>query len=471
MRGISGAFACFAVGVLGVVAGLVVTLAVPRTLDGAAVAAAPAEATEDPYPDVVPLATTPTPRWTVSMSDIDVPADTPDAKSRRPAVLAANTSIVVGGPRQVTETALMAFDATTGKKKWPKVSDFRAEECAFSRDGRLACIRRGADRATSEIGFIDAGSGQVTGTRTIAGGENPTGPALVSAGKGFLVTTKRFVHKDAHYALTLTWFSSDGSRTWEHKPPPGFDDPALSEAGNVVAVRDFGRRVQVYALDSGDLVYDSTEDLKNTPSRISSPLVEVAPVRSGFAVSIRGDAKTVTVYDSKGTRRGVIEGVVLAFMPQGSEGDLIPVEGTDDDHQRTLGVASTVTFEVVAATPSRDSVIREEILGERFLVGLRSGRDEDWLDFDTQSPTRTRSIAAGPTVLLAFDGTRGFFADRAGSNSGVPYLFACDLASGRQVWEIGNAGGEEREYEFVGPYLMHTRSGDAGQATISSLGA
>ncbi|MGP3707991.1 hypothetical protein [Gordonia paraffinivorans] len=88
------------------VAGLVVTLAVPRTLDGAAVAAAPAEATEDPYPDVVPLATTPTPRWTVSMSDIDVPADTQDAKSRRPAVLAANTSIVVGGPRQVTETAL-----------------------------------------------------------------------------------------------------------------------------------------------------------------------------------------------------------------------------------------------------------------------------------------------------------------------------------------------------------------------------
>ncbi|MEO9327538.1 hypothetical protein [Gordonia aurantiaca] len=468
MRGIVGAVVGVVVGVLVVVAAVVVTVTVPRTADGSPTAAPPTEASEDPYPDIVPLATTPTPRWSVPMSDVGLPED--QRSLVRPDVLAANTTTVIGGTEGY-DAALMAFDPLTGEQKWPKVSDFRAEACEFSRDGRLACVGRGADEATADVAFLDVASGQVVATKPVHLGERSTGPQLQSAGDGFLVSTRYFVEKENRYALSMTWLSSDGSRSWEQKPPPGFYEPSLSEAGNVVAISDRWRAVRVFALDTGELVYDSVEDQKNAAREERTAFFAVAPVRTGFAVSIGAGTPRTMIYDGKGARRGVIEGFGLAYSPPGSEGDLIPVERDDGRDNTTIGVASTENLEVIATTTAAHGLSRVKILHDRFLLGNRHGED-DWTVLDVRHPEQVRAVAPGDTTLMAFDGTRAFFADNSGSQGRVPYVFGWDLATGRQVWEIGKRYSEaHRDLRFVGPYLFRMQSGDPDEASITRLGA
>ncbi|MBR7192835.1 MULTISPECIES: hypothetical protein [unclassified Gordonia (in: high G+C Gram-positive bacteria)] len=469
MRGKSGAVVALFMGTVIVAMGVIVTLAVPRSVDGHAAVVADSAATtdrsavDDRYPDVDPLATTPTPRWSADMSDI-AGLRTPDT-TRVPTVLAADRQIVVGGPTSASVTELMAFDAADGRQLWPETSAFRAETCALSRDGRLACLRRGSAPTTVDLGFIAVGTGAVTATKSFEIADGPQDPTLASAGNGFLVTSRRFVETEAVYAATLNWFSSDGSHSWVQRPPVGLSDPELSESGNVVAVSDYKRGARVYALDTGTVLYDSAQDLEPHGGPGGSAIIQVAVARPGFAVSILTSARTTTVYDDSGTLRGTIDGVVLPFAPSGSEGDLIPVTGTDVDNRQAIGAASLETLEVVALTAFAGSLLGTELLGGQYVAGSETtgSNSEEWVVLDLDKPQSATTMAAGNNRLLAFDGVRAVFADRFGSNYGVPQMVAYELSSGREVWTLGNPDGE-REYRFVGPYLFQVITGVAGES-------
>lgn len=457
------------VAIIGLIAGVLVVVKPSRVISGAAVVgpAPPVRPGKNALLD--PLPVLPTAQWRVDARQLFGPQDS----SRFVIVVAAARDIGIAKSlsAQYGPGPIAAFSPEDGRQLWSAPSDFVAKACAFSRDGRLACIHD----ETRTVGFLDPKSGRVLTTRRITASGYVD---LSSAGDGFLVESSSYPeHGDKK--VTLTWLSSDGSRQWSNALPPKIDNVQLSVAGNVVTAADYQTGVQVFELDTGRLLYDASDDLRSAGPPGSST-ISVVPTAAGFAVSIQLDAthgggRHLTVYDPSGVRRNAVDGWKLWLLPKGTEGDLIVVM-SEQDHQSTVGVLNAATNQILWQQDcgwSDDA----ELVGDEHVAVRASGAgsgDAEYYGYTLYEASSGNLYgkfnASLYQTIRGFDGQRLIFeGDDNGDDPGPDGFTAVDAATGARTWRIKNSDqtpGEDAfpvNFNTAGPFFFRydARIGDS----------
>lgn len=429
-----------------VAAAAVAPMLVVRAIPGTPVMAPrpPVKPGEDELLDPVP--TLPTDRWRIDATQLSFGADD-DPHYLIVTAVTRDLIIVRSLPaEQHGAGKIAAVNAHDGRPMWDGPSDFIADSCTFSRDERLACVHS----KTQMVGFIDPQSGRVLGTQPIG----LVGSAGIRrAGDGFLVVVKQYLD-DVGNQAELTWFSSDGSRSWSHKPPVKLDWVALSEAGNVVTVDELQTGAQALELDTGRLLYDATADLARAGE---SAHVMMAPSAGGFAVGIRvygDDQKTrVILYDADGATRREMPGWSLGILPGGTETDRIV-----GMHGSNVGVIETSTNRVVWEHDGGSSYDDPERVAGAYVLVEKSvgyGRSKRTI-YDMSTGTETGTITSIPMLtLVGFDGQRMVFDVLDDKNDYRPTLVAFDITGGNTVWRIEvNASADDVNLQAFEPFLF-----------------
>lgn len=145
-------------------------------------------------------------------------------------------AVVAGSPGGSGPAPLVAVDTEGGAPLWKEPSLVPVQWCAISRDKKLACLRNGQTATSSSQVAFGSGHRQRTAHRITI--DAPGTAKMSRAGDGFVGVDQRVRRDPKSSQATIAWMSSDGSKQWTRKPRVEEDDVTLSEAGNVLAVRD-----------------------------------------------------------------------------------------------------------------------------------------------------------------------------------------------------------------------------------------
>lgn len=425
-----------------------------------------------------PLPTGPATRWRVDAPALFGPQD----NTATLGALAATPDVIIAGGMQVAESAgwrtahgdnrIMAVGPDDGHSLWADPSEFIAYSCAFSRDARLACVNNDGGPACT-IAFLDPQSGRILSTQETTVPGDLADPAVVTirrAGDGFLVVSQR-IRVEGDQQSGVFWFSSDGTRGWTHTPPPGIGWVKLSEAGNVVTVSDYDRGVQIYALDTGELLYDATDDLRKAGGPTS---IYVVPNAAGFAISTGlRDHSQLALFDSHGVRRKVMTGWWLPHLAEGTEGDRIVLLG-EDNYRDVLGLLSASTNRVLWQSTVPPVYQGPVLVGnDHVAVAAHAEAGHRWTVYDATSGETHGSFDTSIYMeMRGFDGQRLVFrGQQAQGQRGPADYTAFDAASGARVWRLSTEiSADKVTFEDVGPFVFRYefRSADAA-ASLSRL--
>ncbi|PWD42185.1 hypothetical protein ACN93_15465 [Gordonia paraffinivorans] len=469
-RGILSGVAAVTIGVIAVTCALVVSLVVPQSVHGSATlpgqyAALAGEPGDDP--SVEPLPGPPGRKWEVTADSVfgsgSQVGDSAPVLYLIPFDANDRMIVAAGLPGLGDPAAVIALDPASGKPLWPGASEFRANGCALSRDDKLACVQTtDDDEKATEVAFLDAGSGKVTGTASAEFGNG----RIDRAGDGFLVTTAVYQKDDEGRTTkteTLTRFDSAGGKLWSQTLPADYSHAAVSEAGNVVVAGDDRTGVRAMTLPTGEILYDSADDPATKPkdeTPSSGVRLGVAATGTGFAVSVTDyPRRTLRLFNSYGVQTAELKDVAVAdIWPVATETDLIAVEGEDKSDNDIVGAVSSGQKKLLwSADAYHGHDI--ELLGGRYVAMQRLADPQgyEWTFFDATTGE------PGPPILMsiyqrfdAFDGNRLIFeGDARRDEPGPPAFTAYDPKTGRPVWRLKETrSADEVNVRIVGPYLF-----------------
>lgn len=457
-------FTLFVLGVISaVVLALIATVAVPVSLNGTAsrITVKPVEAGQATKLRSLPAQ--PQRRW-------EVDADALFGKTRSIKYMMVRAAdedmaVVAGVPEDQGPAPIMAVDTEGGAPLWKEPSLVPVQWCAISRDKKLACLRNGQTAtSSSQVAFLDPATGKELRTITI---DAPGTAKMSRAGDGFVVWTSEYDEISKSSQATIAWMSSDGSKQWTRKPRVEEDDVTLSEAGNVLAVRDNQDSVSMYQLDTGAVLYDSAGDQKvfkeeaDKRSRIGEVNVYVSaiPHAGGFAVSFRSIySSVVKFYDNNGIHLQDVKDIQLPSYADGTEGTAVVFQREDRGSNYTSGVISATTFSVVWEASSDFTYSTDiEMVAGTFVV--ESDYDDDqkkWQIYRLSDGTKLGSLTTSIyQKIVGSDGERIVYeGDRTSEEPGPGALTGYDSATGREVWRVKSTESADNvNVRFVGPNL------------------
>lgn len=368
--------------------------------------------------------------------------------------------IVRGLPGFYGTAPTQAVAPDDGRLLWPGPSEFHTDACLFSLDNRLACIAYDGNNqnAPRQIGFLDPASGQLLSTIAITA---PGYPTLHPGGNGFLIDSVNYGVDTEVLNRTLTWFSSDGARSWTHSVPTEYSHFDVSQAGGVVAAVDYDTGAQVLALESGDLLFNAETAEDET--------IFTATHAGGFAVNISksatsGGDERIDFYDRTGAHTGDLTGWSFPFYVA-TEGDALPLSG---EYNR-LAVVDVVDRRLLW---QRDDVNQSgvKIVDGSYLAVdgyLTSGKRYTLFDLLTGEPAASFEVSNLMT-LRGFDGERVIFeGDDHIDDPGPGAITAIDVRTGQRVWRVKDTRSADDVNFRAGPrYLFQY---DARTATSPAL--
>ena len=474
-------FTLFVFGVISaVVLALIATVAVPVQVNGTAsrITVKPGEAGE--ATTLRPMPSQPERRWEV---DADSVFGTRSIKYMMVRAADDEMAIVAGVPEDEGPAPIMAVDAEDGKPLWKEPSLVPEQWCAISRDKKLACLRNGrSSTSSSQVAFLDPATGKELRTITI----DAAGTAKMSrAGDGFVVWTSKYDEKGTTNQATIAWMSSDGSRQWTRKPSAGEDDITMSEAGNVLAVRDSQKSVTMYQLDTGAVLYDSAGDKEafnaeaNKKSRIGDVDVYVSaiPHAGGFAVSFRSIyTSVVKFYDNNGIHQQDVKDIQLPGYADGSEGTAVVFQREDRGSNYTTGVISSTDYSIVweGSSDFAYSTDVETVAGTFVVESDYDDNQKKWQIYRMSDGTKLGSVTTSIYQdIVGSDGERIVFeGDRSSDEPGPGAMTGYDSATGQEVWRVKSTeSADDVNVRFVGPnlYWYNART-DKRQASLIQYG-
>lgn len=455
-----------------VATGALVALAVIRpgqVISGTAVLApiVPGESTV-----LEPLPNEPTEQWRVDAAHLF--GTQADVRYLLAVAATEDTIVAAGQPPNFALATLSAL-SPDGQTLWDRPSDFRGHECAFSSTEALACIAydKNDDTAVRSIGFLDPATGEVLRTESITA---PGWPDIQRAGDGFLISSSSYPDSGGEESAqtTLTWFSSDGDRTWTHTPPPGVDSVELSETGGVIAVTKYDVGAQVLDLTSGELLYDAADDLAALGDGGS---VWIVPHAAGFVVGLTTptgeDGNRAVFYNSTGSDVDEWPGWTTVFLAPATEGDRVALSNNDDNNLAVVSVGDRETLWEQDEVDMFDDI---EFIADAYVAVVTDPiTDPRWSVYDAVSGKSVSDF--GVTIhqrYRGFDGERLIFeGDPNGNDPGPGSLTAFDVETGSTDWRLKITQSEDEvNLRVVGPFLFRydAQLGTA-PAAISRLAA
>ncbi len=377
--------------------------------------------------------------------------------------------------------AIMAVDPQTGKALWPAPSGFQTSKCAISRDGRIGCVQY-TDRSEKHavLGIIDPATGNLISSKPI---NSPGYAAIERAGDGFLIPTSAYSADISDKTITLNWFSSDGARSWTRQAATNLDNPELSEAGNVVVLASYNDGAQAFGLDSGQLLYDGAADLKRAEGDgTHSATIQIIASAEGFAVSLAdssGQNDHVTMFDRLGIQRRVLDGWQLPFIPDATEGDVIPVYRAVDNDD-IAGAYSLADGKLLwqQGGLDYDGGNNLKLVGSDYVMYYNRGGlgdSQDWTVLDAHTGQKVGSLQASIYMdYSGFDGSRIYLTgDMAASEPGPGAISAYDPKHGSApVWRYKvSQSADDVNVRVVQPWMFrYDASVNGSVAALSRLG-
>ena len=395
----------------------------------------------------------------------------------------ADMAIVAGLSSDQGPAPIMAVDPTDGKPLWDAPSPVLATWCAISRDKKLACLRNDSNSASStQVAFIDPADGSELRTVTVTA---PGSAKIQRAGNGFVVWTRKYDSDGNKSQASIAWVSSDGAKQWNRQPRIGQDDLTLSEAGNVVAVREDTKSASVYQMDTGALLYDSTDDKfafteeSDKKSRFGSVDVYMSavPHAGGFAVSYRSIYQSVIkFYDSNGIHIKDIDDIQLPSYADGTESAAVVFQREGKSSDYTTGVIRTTDHSVLWEDSAGFTYSTDvETVAGTFVVESDYENDEKkWQVYKLADGARLATFTTSIyQKIVGSDGERIVFdGDRTSDEPGPGAITAYDSVTGKEVWRVKSTeSADDVNLRMVGPYLFwYNASTGTRQASLIRYG-